>query len=103
MFISIASQFQKGFFVETTPPDIEKGHCASLRLVCIDSSIPMKKVSASFKSVVLLGHSLFPNELNSLLDIECRFVEIPVLYRDFNPIIVTKGSDQMPDPVPSRV
>jgi DNA excision repair protein ERCC-2 len=94
-FSSVAAQFESGFFVEMDAPDVEQGRCASLRLLCVDPAIAFEKMKRSFGNIILVGSSIFPQELQKALGIETRFVEIPAVYSRFLPMIVTKGSDQM--------
>lgn len=99
-FVTLASQYQKGFCIIFEPFDTQAPTVFSpiLRLYCLDASIALKSVF-NYRNVIITSGTLSPLEIYAkILDfvpVRNREITISLDRNAIGPLIVTKGNDQM--------
>jgi DNA excision repair protein ERCC-2 len=100
-FATIVSTYLEGFLLIMEPFEGVSSNIfnPTLHLCCMDASIAIKPVFSRFKSVVITSGTLSPMDIYpKILDFHpttVRSFQMSLPRNCFNPIVITRGSDQV--------
>ena len=102
-FSTLLATYYDGFSLIIEPYPEENQHAQRdplLQFYCLDASIATKPIFDKFKNVILTSGTISPIEIYpKILNFNpkvCRAFDIKLPRNAINPIIVTKGMDQLP-------
>ena len=99
-FVALVATYYKGFAIVLNPyPEDNLIYDPMLEFVCLDASIATRPVFEKFRNVILTSGTISPIETYyKILDFKpkrVRSLEITLPRNSIQPMIVTKGADQL--------